>query len=135
MAFQLTSFDLATRNAGSQQHFDFFILPEPRVLVGGVVRRPDGTPVPCAAVVIFRREGDKLGPAIGHTFTDQDGQFVFGPLPPGTDFKVKIFYMENAVAGDEAQVVESGIWPPVFPLPPIAPFPPIAPLPTVAPIG
>ncbi|WP_353928607.1 carboxypeptidase-like regulatory domain-containing protein [Desulfofundulus kuznetsovii] len=134
MAFQLTSFDLVTPPGGSQQHYDFFILPEPRALASGVVRRPDGTPVPGAVVVVFRKEGDKLGPVIGHTFTDQDGQFFLGPLAPGTEYKVKVFYMETGAVQDQAQVVESGIFPPVFPLPPIAPFPTIAPFPPIAPL-
>ncbi|MGB9804040.1 carboxypeptidase-like regulatory domain-containing protein [Desulfofundulus sp.] len=134
MAFQLTSFNLVTRPGETQQHYDFFILPEPRVLVSGVVRRPDGTLVPGAVVVVFRVEGEKLGPVIGYTFTDQDGHFFLGPLAPGTEYRVKVFYMETCAVQDQAQVVESGIFPPVFPLPPIAPFPTIAPFPPISPL-
>lgn len=134
MSFQLTTFEVVTQPAGSQQHYNFFLLPEPRVLLSGVVRRPDGTPLEAAVVVVFKKEGDKTGPVVGYTYTDQDGHFVFGPLAPGTEYKVKIFYLEAGSTGEQAQVVEAGIFPPISPLPPVAPFPPVEPLPTIAPL-
>ncbi|MEW6424288.1 MAG: carboxypeptidase-like regulatory domain-containing protein [Bacillota bacterium] len=134
MPYQLISFDLAAvENADAQQQYDFFLLPEPRLLISGVVRRPDGSPVHGAAVQFFQKEGKNLGPVIGHTFTDEDGHFLFGPLAPGTEFKVKIFYWDVMEQKDQGEVKYSGIFPPII-LPPVAPLPPIATLPPVAPL-
>ncbi|MCL6447243.1 MAG: carboxypeptidase-like regulatory domain-containing protein [Armatimonadetes bacterium] len=135
MAYQLTSFDLvAAQNSGVPQQHDFFLLPESRVLISGVVRRPDGLPAHGAVVQFFQKEGNNLGRLIGHTFTDEDGHFLFGPLAPGTEFKVKIFYWDVMQHENQGEVKSSGIFPPVI-LPPVAPLPPIATLPPVAPFS
>jgi hypothetical protein len=131
---QLASFDLvAVDNASTQQqHHDFFLLPESRVVISGVVRHPDGSPVQGAVVQFFRKEGKNIGPPIGHIFTDEDGQFLFGPLVPGTKFKVKIFYWDNMAKGKQIDVSTSGIFPPVVVFPPISTLPPVATLPPPA---
>ncbi len=134
MAYQLSSFDmLASQDTDAQHQHDFFLLPETRVLISGVVRRPDGTPVQGAVVQFFKKEGDNLGPLIGHTFSDEDGHFLFGPLAPGTEFKIKIFYWDVMEHQTPEGVKSSGIFPPVI-LPPVAPLPPVATLPPVAPL-
>jgi len=130
MPYQLTSVDLvAEENAGVRQQHDLFLLPEHRILISGVVRRPDGSPAHGAVVQFFAREGGNLGPLLGHTFTDEDGHFLFGPLAPGTEYKVKIFYWDSKEQGVQAEVGVSGIFPPVVIFPPIAPLPPVATLP------
>lgn len=134
MPYQSASFDIvAAENTDTQQQFNFFLVPEKRVIISGVVRRPDGSPVQGAVVQFFKKEGDKTGSLIGHTFTDEDGHFLFGPLAPETEFKMKIFYWDilEQQTGEKVIITQ---FPPVAPLPPIAPFPPIASFPPIAPI-
>lgn len=105
MGYRLTRFvvNTGTLPAGTQQlDEDFFLQPDDRVVVHGTVRFPDGTPAPCAVVKFFCVvSGDAattcdLDP-IGHAITDDCGQFLLGPLAPGTIVVIKVFFLaENA---------------------------------------
>ncbi len=114
MGFRLTRFvvDTATLPEGTQQlDEDFFLVPDDRVVVHGTVRFPDGTPAPCAVVKFFKvlsgipADTCDLDP-IGHAITDDCGQFLLGPLPPGAAVVIKVFFLEeNAVTGTATPIV------------------------------
>ncbi|MGB9826149.1 MAG: carboxypeptidase-like regulatory domain-containing protein, partial [Desulfofundulus sp.] len=134
MSYQPVSFDLvAAENSDTQKQYDFYLVPENRVLISGTVRRPDGSPVQGAVVqFFFKGEEGKTGSLIGHTFTDEDGHFSFGPLAPGIEFKMKIFYWDIMEQGQQKELKYSSIFPPVLPIPPVAPFPPMASFPPIS---
>ncbi len=63
---------------------------EPRSLLHGVVYDAEGCRVKEAVVRLFACAEDKLIPA-GDTFTDGDGEFVFGPLVCEKRYVVKVY--------------------------------------------
>ena len=73
----------------------FFTLPEDnRDVIYGVVKNCFKEPV-CDAVVklveiCYEHDGKERRP-VGHTFTDKDGEFVFGPLCPGKEYAIQIW--------------------------------------------
>ena len=73
----------------------FFTLPEDnRDVIYGVVKNCFKEPV-CDAVVklveiCYERDNKERRP-VGHTFTDKDGEFVFGPLCPGKEYAIQIW--------------------------------------------
>lgn len=86
---------------------DFFLIPDDRKVVHGIVRDEYGNPVPCAVVKFFKLVDSKcpepydpcttcdLEP-LGHAITDDCGQFLLGPLAPGTKVVIKIFFLKQA---------------------------------------
>lgn len=70
------------------------ITEEPRSVIHGVVKDEKGRYVKDAVVKLFRaKECDDhcaLKP-ITHTFTDECGQFIFGPLVPGKKYVIKVW--------------------------------------------
>jgi hypothetical protein len=71
---------------------------ERRSVIHGVVLGVDDKPVKDAVVKLFilkdPRDANSLCP-ISHTFTDDCGQFLFGPLCPNREYVIKVWY--NAV--------------------------------------
>jgi hypothetical protein len=63
---------------------------EPRSILHGVVYDAEGRRVKDAVVRLFLCGDDKLIPA-GDTFTDADGEFVFGPLICEKRYIVKVY--------------------------------------------
>jgi hypothetical protein len=63
---------------------------EPRSILHGTVYDADGQLVKDAVVRLFACDADKLTPA-GDTFTDADGEFVFGPLVCEKRYVVKVY--------------------------------------------
>ncbi len=63
---------------------------EQRAIVHGTVYDIDGNRVPDAVVRLFTCGGDKLEPA-ADTFTDSDGEFVFGPVEAEKSYVVKVY--------------------------------------------
>lgn len=63
---------------------------EQRAIVHGTVYDIDGNRVPDAVVRLFVCSGDKLEPA-ADTFTDSDGEFVFGPVEAEKSYVVKVY--------------------------------------------
>ena len=65
-----------------------------RDVIYGVVKNCFKEPV-CDAVVklveIVCEHGKEERRPIGHTFTDKDGEFVFGPLCPGKEYALQIW--------------------------------------------
>lgn len=63
-------------------------------LIGNVVSA-DGKPVDAALVTVYR--ADAPATPIGALYTDEHGQFAFGPLAPGQLYQVKVFKLGDAI--------------------------------------
>ncbi len=78
--------------------------PDSRSALHGTVTGPDGRLVCDALVMLFL--ADKAADAVKFTactFTDDSGQFAFGPLDPGRVYAVKVF--RNSVKVRELEIV------------------------------
>lgn len=73
---------------------------EPRSIIHGVVKDERNRPVKDAVVKLFEMPNQanccELIPLF-HTFTDECGQFLFGPLTPGKHYVVKVWHKEVAI--------------------------------------
>ena len=73
----------------------FFLLTEDnRDVIYGVVKNCFKEPVKDAVVKLVEvvyEDGKEERRAIGHTFTDKEGEFVFGPLCPGKEYALQIW--------------------------------------------
>lgn len=63
---------------------------ELRSIVHGTVYDMDGNKVKDAVVRLFLCEEEKLEP-VSDTFTDNDGEFIFGPLTADKNYAVKVY--------------------------------------------
>jgi hypothetical protein len=63
---------------------------ERRCVLHGTVYDENGQRTPDAVVCLFLCEQGHLIPS-GNTFTDADGEFVFGPLTADGDYLVKVY--------------------------------------------
>jgi len=74
------------------KQFDIEIdLPEdPRNVVYGIVRDRDRFPIEDAVVKLIEVCKDERKP-VSHTFTDEFGEFVFGPLCPHKSYAIEIW--------------------------------------------
>ena len=63
---------------------------EKRSIVHGTVYDLDGNIIKDAVVRLFEIIEGKPSPK-SHTFTDADGEFIFGPLFSGKDYMVKVY--------------------------------------------
>lgn len=81
-------------SGGKQFDLDITLPEDNRDVIYGVVKNCFKEPV-CDAVVklveICYDKGEEERRPIGHTFTDRDGEFVFGPLCPGKDYAIQIW--------------------------------------------
>ena len=79
---------------GKQYDLDITLPADNRDVIYGVVKNCFKEPV-CDAVVklveICYEHGKKERRPVGHTFTDKDGEFVFGPLCPGKEYAIQIW--------------------------------------------
>ena len=79
---------------GKQFDLDITLPEDNRDVIYGVVKNCFKEPV-CDAVVklveIVCKDGKEERRPVGHTFTDKDGEFVFGPLCPGREYAVQIW--------------------------------------------
>jgi len=64
---------------------------EQRCILHGTVYDENGQRVSGAVVCLYLREQARLTPA-GNTFTDADGEFVFGALAADSDYLVKVYH-------------------------------------------
>ena len=81
------------------KQFDLEVnLPEDnRDVVFGVVKNSVQEPVKDAVVKLIEvicHEGKDMRIPVSHTFTDKEGEFVFGPLCPGKEYALEIFVSE-----------------------------------------
>ncbi|MCY6483165.1 hypothetical protein OW763_02195 [Clostridium aestuarii] len=76
---------------------------EPRAALNGIVLDWKDKPVKNAVVKLFERNkcdcGCKLKP-ITHTFTDECGQFIFGPLDPKKCYVIKVWFNDPVCSRD-----------------------------------
>jgi hypothetical protein len=63
---------------------------EQRAVLHGTVYDMDGKRIPDAVVRLFLCSGDALEPT-ADTFTDGDGEFVFGPIETESSYVVKVY--------------------------------------------
>ena len=66
------------------------ISPDTRSAIHGIVRDAGENPVADALVMLFSGGRETLRP-VGQMFTDQSGQFFFGPLESGQLYLVQIY--------------------------------------------
>ena len=80
--------------SGKQFDLDIRLPEDDRNVIYGVIKDCYGDPV-CDAVVklveIVCECGKEERRPVSHTFTDEDGEFVFGPLCPGKTYAVQIW--------------------------------------------
>ena len=81
-------------SGGKQFDLDITLPEDNRDVIYGVVKNCFKEPV-CDAVVklveIVHKEGRCERRPVGHTFTDKEGEFVFGPLCPGKEYSIQIW--------------------------------------------
>lgn len=81
-------------SGGKQFDLDITLPEDNRDVIYGVVKNCFKEPV-CDAVVklveIVCEHGKEERRPIGHTFTDKEGEFVFGPLCPGKEYALQIW--------------------------------------------
>ena len=79
---------------GKQFDLDITLANDHRYVIYGIVRDCFKEPVRDAVVKLVEIEykcGKKELKPVSHTFTDEDGEFVFGPLCPGKKYAVQIW--------------------------------------------
>jgi hypothetical protein len=70
---------------------------EKRSVIHGIVKNHEQCVVKDAVVIIFEIitiHGENILKPIGHAFTDDHGQFIFGPLCPERHYLVKVWINE-----------------------------------------
>lgn len=81
-------------SGGKQFDLDITLPEDNRDVIYGVVKNCFKEPV-CDAVVklveVTCEHGKEERRPIGHTFTDKEGEFVFGPLCPGKSYAIQIW--------------------------------------------
>lgn len=84
--------------SGTQYDIDIELADDNRVVIYGIVNNKYKDPIKDAVVklieVVYKHEKEERRP-VSHTFTDCDGQFVFGPLCPNKYYAIEIWV--NAV--------------------------------------
>ena len=79
---------------GKQFDLDIVLANDHRDVIYGVVRDCFKEPVRDAVVKLVEIEykcGKKELKPVSHTFTDEDGEFVFGPLCPDRKYSIQIW--------------------------------------------
>ncbi len=79
---------------GKQFDLDITLPEDNRDVIYGVIKNCFKEPV-CDAVVKLIEVEHKMGKEerkpVSHTFTDKNGEFVFGPLCPGKEYAIQIW--------------------------------------------
>ena len=68
---------------GEQIETTVRLLPDSRSAIHGHIKDAAGTPLADAAVFLFESPEEGEPRLVGRMFTDELGQFLFGPLDPG----------------------------------------------------
>ena len=80
--------------SGKQYDLDITLPHDNRDVIYGVIKNCFKEPV-CDAVVklieVDCRMGKEERKPVSHTFTDKNGEFVFGPLCPGKEYAIEIW--------------------------------------------
>ena len=81
-------------SGGKQFDLDITLPEDNRDVIYGVVKNCFKEPVDNAVVKLVEivcEHGKEERLPIGHTFTDKEGEFVFGPLCPGKEYALQIW--------------------------------------------
>lgn len=81
-------------SGGKQFDLDITLPEDNRDVIYGVVKNCFKEPVSNAVVKLVEvvcEHGKEERRPIGHTFTDKEGEFVFGPLCPGKEYALQIW--------------------------------------------
>ena len=79
--------------AGKQYDLDITISKDRRTVIYGIVKDECGDPIEDAVVKLVEVDcdcNDERKP-VSHTFTDKNGEFVFGPLCPDRYYSIEIW--------------------------------------------
>lgn len=76
--------------SGKQFDIDIRVPEDNRDVVYGVLRDQHGDPVEDAVIKLIEIHHSKRKP-VSHTFTDKEGEFVFGPLCPNREYAIQIW--------------------------------------------
>lgn len=75
---------------GKQFDLDIKLPEDNRNVIYGIIKDCYGDPVKDAVVKLIEVDGRERKP-VSHTFTDKEGEFVFGPLCPDKEYEVQIW--------------------------------------------
>lgn len=81
-------------SGGKQFDLDITLPEDNRDVIYGIVKNCFKEPVDNAVVKLVEvvcEHGKEERRPIGHTFTDKEGEFVFGPLCPGKEYALQIW--------------------------------------------
>lgn len=81
-------------SSGVQYDLEAKLTEDNRSAVFGIVKDPYGEPIKDAVVKLIevvREYGKEERRPVSHTFTDEDGEFVFGPLCPKKKYEIQIW--------------------------------------------
>ena len=81
-------------SGGKQFDLDITLPEDNRDVIYGVVKNCFKEPVDNAVIKLVEivcEDGKEERRPIGHTFTDEEGEFVFGPLCPGKEYAIQIW--------------------------------------------
>lgn len=102
------------KSSVDQLDMDFFLQCDYRKVILGTVRFPDGKPAPCSVVKFFKLKRATADPEttsdlepIGHAITDENGQFLLGPVYPGDRLILKILYLDCFIKKSSTETVKS----------------------------
>lgn len=76
--------------AGKQFDLDLRLPEDNRNVVYGIIKDSYGKPVRDAVIKLVEVCQDERKP-VSHTFTDKEGEFVFGPLCPNKSYAIEIW--------------------------------------------
>lgn len=79
---------------GKQFDLDIVVPEDDRNVIYGVLKNRHGDPIKDAVVKLIEvvhEYGKREKRPVSHTFTDKDGEFVFGPLCPDRKYEIQIW--------------------------------------------
>jgi len=90
MGYKLTKFSIVPCE-NEQIDAVIKVCKENRSVFYGVVLDECDEPIEDAVVKLLEKDEDGCLEPKYHTFTDEDGQFLFGPLNPGVEYVIKVW--------------------------------------------
>lgn len=79
---------------GKQFDLEIIVPEDDRNVIYGVLKNKHGDPIKDAVVKLIEishEYGKKEKHPVSHTFSDRDGEFVFGPLCPDRSYEIQIW--------------------------------------------
>lgn len=80
--------------AGKQYDLNITLPEDNRNVIYGIIKDSCGEPIKDAVVklieIVYECEKEERRP-VSHTFTDNDGEFVFGPLCPNKTYAIQVW--------------------------------------------